>query len=189
MIFASLSTLLGALLRRFWGGWEQDQVHIEWHFVKIGIVAAVGILIGLFSLHYAHSALLFGVVLLLMFLNPFHSKGQGMGKVPGTSLIKSVFWMSSSYGVLTAISGLVLCLSDKNPINLLYCPTGFLASAGYLLGWYVLPKLFGGITQDGKYNKQLKLFGGTIIDSPTSIGELVLGSLLVGALPWILQVG
>lgn len=170
---------IGALLRRFWGGWDLPP---HFHFIKIGIAAGAGISIGIVFFEPIQIIIALGLALILIFLNPLHSQGQEMGFGEKYNLTQSICFMSGSYAALTLIAATLLWFISGSPLQLIYAPFGALASIGYILGWWVLPKAFGGFNADHGYNKQIKLFGNVLIDGPTSIGELFLGAVIIGGL-------
>ncbi|MDE2099137.1 MAG: hypothetical protein KGL39_17920 [Patescibacteria group bacterium] len=182
-LFAFIATIAGAFLRRFWGGWEQESVP-EVHFIKMAIVLALNMLVGIFVFLKPELGMIYGFILLAVFLNPFHAEGQRMGFAKSSpSLSRSVLIMSGSYGAFTSLAAIVFAYMTHASWPMFYAPMGFLASAGYLLGWYVLPPLFGGLDANNGYVKKVKLGSAYLIDGPAASGELVLGALLVGGIP------
>lgn len=186
-LIAALCLFVGAFLRRFFGGWEADTIE---HILKIGIVIGVSIIVGLFTLYSSSAALAYAICMVAAFLNPFHAKGQRMGSGGPPSLLGSILWMSGSYGFVTLITGILLTFLDRSAWPLAYCLCGFLVSGPYLLGRYILSPLFGGIDAQGNFVRPLWKTAITadgkpvwFIDSPTAIGELGLGALLIGGLP------
>jgi hypothetical protein len=174
---------VGAFFRRFWGGWEGSDVP-EAHFFKIGVCLALSILLGVLTFHYATTALFFGGAMLVTFLNPFHSKGQRMGFGGPPSLVGSVLWMSGSYGVLAFLVSGITAWSEKAAWPLLFAPLGLLASGGYLIAFYVLPRLSSTFNPNA-FTAKVKLGNAYLIDGPPAIGELCLGALLIGGMPLI----
>lgn len=190
ILIASAFTAVGGIFRRFWGGWEQIPLK-GIHVIKIIISLILGLLVGLYVFGLTLPGYLCPLLLTGVFLNPRHSKGQGMGKTTFMNFTKSILWMSGSYGVLTLIAGAVLWYLTTNTLWLFFGVAGVLTSAGYLFGWYISP-IFFKMNPDGSYVTPVLQTGNTLdgkpayfIDSATCWGEIVIGMLVLGGLPFL----
>ena len=184
IIFGLLFSVLGGIFRRFWGGWLNMPYK---QIVKITTAGVLGLVCGWFAFTNVLSAPVFAIWIIVILLNPWHSKGQGMGVPTGSpSLVKSIMWMSGTYGAFTLAAALSFCVLETSLFPLGYAIMGFLTSIPYLFGWYVTPKFMKVNANYGYIKPFLKLgknADGTpsyFLDSVTGWGEIGIGILTLG---------
>lgn len=163
-----ITCIIGALFRRFWGGWLFSN-----SFIKrvLGFVLPLSVcFIHNGTEAWAFNMLASGIVL-FAWLMPYHGYALNMGRDPERPLWKCVLVMGGQYGgVTTAIGILAFSLLGH---GLLYIPVGFAVPFFYLIGWNVFPKganIF-------EYPK-----GNVFIDGAGAFSELCLGALILGGL-------
>ena len=160
-----ISFVSGALFRRWWGGWLSPLSCFK---------RLMGFLLPLFityvSTGNSYLSILMSGFVLFGWLMPFHGFGMGMGRWPkGRPLWLSYSVMTFQYGGLTLLSGLAWSWLVPNTGGLIYASIGCIIPLGYLVAWNLWETL-----------EIKKTF---FIDSPTAIGELFLGAVLIGGIP------
>lgn len=186
MMFTLLESAVGAVFRRWWGGWFAPS-----HFMKLlaGFVFPLSIVWG--GTENSYAALWVALCVEGLWLNTFNSEGFDMGRNPSKPLRHCILWMGGTNGAYTTLAASGLAFFTGHYFTLLYALTGFLTPLGYLLGWWLYEHVIGknesgnwkpigycGLNPDGKPNY--------FIDGPGSIGELCLGALALGGLAAVL---
>lgn len=162
--------LLGAFFRRWWGGWFAPR-----HWVKLPCGFLLGGIVGLAGTGSIVAALLTSVALGFAFLNPSHAYGQRMGYGGPPSFGEAFGAMAQSYGSYLMAGAGVWAWALGNawmfiaPLFVLLVPIAYWF-AQVAWRWFGLRELVGSGTN-------------FMLDSPTAYGEMVLGAVLVGALP------
>lgn len=159
-----LTAIIGALFRRWWGGWLSPNSTVK---RIVGFI--ISILTAYLTLGMSWVVLPITAILMFCWMMPKHGYGMSMGRYGDHTLVKCILAMSAQYGSSTLISGLIWEYFTPHTGGLIYCLFGFIIPIGY----YMSNQLWD------KYNPQKNKF----IDGACAYGELILGASLLGGIP------
>lgn len=155
--------VLGAIFRRWWGGWLSPNSTLKrivgfiLPFVFTWIITK-----------NSYAALWVAVCIEGLWLNSFNSEGFDMGRNQSKPLWYCIAVMGGTNGAYTAMAAAGLAYLTGHYMALFYALTGFLTPLGYLFGWWV--------------NDHIKPKWNSFIDGAGSFGELFLGAISIGGL-------
>jgi len=177
MVEGLIGAIYGALFRRSWGGWFSPcsaGKRILGFFIPF--------FMGLWCFGVEKQDVMLSVfmaaIVSLGWMMPLHGYGIAMGRDERRPLWACLCVMTAQYGCLTLLGGVVAWCVTKCTGALLYAPLGFFVAPAYWLAWEAWERL------------EMKPFleypkGNWFMDGPTSLGELVLGAVLVGGIALI----
>jgi hypothetical protein len=159
-----LNAVIGALFRRYWGGWgEWPHPSIVKHYFKI-VLGHILCPIIVFTVSVnIEVALISGTIIALgWWALPYHAWGTWMGDTNGATGEEHPLWacilvIAARYGIISLSAGLSWYLISGQIEGLIYIAHGFFAWVPYLVA-----KKFGRI------------------EDYTATGELGLGALMLG---------
>lgn len=177
IILAAIFLILGAMTRRWWGGWENTQSH----FIKLVVCFGIAALSALFTLKSATASLVFGGLVLLTVMNFWHAKFQRMGNGGDPTLLQCLGGYALIYGLPTLCIGALLDFYFNEVGTITYGIGGCFVGLLYAAAWYVWQKL-----SLKPFLKTWPKPDGTpqyYFDGPTAIGENGIGAFVIGFLP------
>ena len=157
----SSKILVGAIMRRWWGGWCAPT-----NLVKRIVVVLVAFAVGYFSYSAIWPTLLVTVGTIFCFLMPKHGYGIAMGKDPKHPLWACLLVMFLQYGV----TSIALWAALHFGFNKLYLPLGIFVPLVY----FISSRVWKPEWTFGEYPK-----GNVFIDGSGAISELFLGATLI----------
>lgn len=163
-----ISGFIGALTRRWWGGWLNPA-----HLVKLLVVFILATLISFLS-GFGWYSIANGSIILLAFMNTFHGEGMNMGRTSTASFWACVGIMGGSYSFYTTLVGISCSIASSNWLCMAIAPLGFISPFAYELAWRVFKP---------SMRKVMFPSGVMFIDGPTALGEFALGALLFSSVP------
>lgn len=152
-----LEVVIGALERRWWGGWFAPN-----SLLKRGVVLFSSFGSAWFTYGELWPALVASIVTVFCFLMPKHGWAMEMGRNPERPLWKCITVMSLQYGGASLVGAVSVYF-----LGHVYLPLGFLVPWVYWACWKLPYFKFG------EYPK-----GNCFIDGQTCVAELGLGGIL-----------
>jgi hypothetical protein len=167
-MIALLAGIIGAVMRRIWGGWLSLN-----HFVKLGIAIAIYFILGVLSGEKYYIAILPAIIMGFSFDNKANNLymrfGEPDGALPNPSWLTCLIWQTWTNAAYCLAASGVAFFFDHNLYHFWYVLFSCLSPYGYVIAVWL----------DGKKIKipTIKLFGSDFYDGSNCLGELVLGAV------------